>query len=112
MLTIHQLVKIYEEGVNIHFKEKPSPKGFKGEYDPSSLEILIYTPAIESKSDGDLTILHEFVHARDDVYSSKIVYIQDIIQYEQETEQEALKTYKKKPYIIDFILQIYRNDNK
>ena len=107
MLTIHQLVKLYEEGVNIHFKEKPSPKGFKGEYDPSSLEILIYTPAIESKSDEDLTILHEFVHARDDIYSSKIAYIQDTIQYEQETEQEALKTYKKRPYLLDFIMQLY-----
>ncbi len=107
MLTINQLVKVYEEGVNMHFKKQPSPNGFKGEYDPNSLEVFIYTPAIESKSDEDITILHEFVHARDDVYYSKTQYIKDITQYEQETEQEALKTYKKKPYILDFIMQLY-----
>ena len=110
MLTINQLVKVYEKGVEVHFKKSPSPKGFKGEYDPGSLSVLIYIPAIESKYDEDVTLLHEFIHARDDIYFSKTQYIRDIDEYEQETEQEALKTYKKRPHIIDFISQLYYID--
>ena len=108
MLTINQLVKVYEEGINMHFKRNPSPDGLKGEYDPSSLEILIYMPAIESKSDRDITVLHEFVHARDDVYFSK-AHIKDMNKFEQKTKQEALKTYKKRPYILDFIMWLYKH---
>jgi|TARA_Y100000034_G_C6758663_1_gene337745 hypothetical protein len=42
----------------------------------------------------DEVFLVEFVHARDDAYFSKRSP-KNMNKYEQETEQEALKTYKK-----------------
>ena len=96
--------------MDISFKRKQHPAGFKGEYDPGSLEVIVYLPQIESRSDKDITILHEFVHARDDVKAAR----QDKLrrgadnELEDAVEKEAVETYQKRAYVLEFIKQLYR----
>ncbi|MAG39217.1 hypothetical protein CMO90_03980 [Candidatus Woesearchaeota archaeon] len=110
MLTIDEVVKVCEEGVYLDFNKKPHPEGLKGMYDPSELLISIYLPEIESNNDMTMTLLHEFVHARDDLYYQNTYYITDIKDYEQDTEITAMKTYQQDPFVIKAIKELYRLD--
>ena len=104
MLTTGQIIKCYREGVEIKFKRKRCEQGWKGEYNPSSLEILIYMPEIEGQGDRDLTILHEFAHAVEDCNLSAA----RSLDFEDEYYEEiAIKTYCKKPWILEFIKELY-----
>ena len=102
MLTINQIVRLYEEGVDIKFK-KYSDCNNKGEFDPCTLEIYIYDNNLDSECDKDITILHEFVHAKYDV-----PFIRKDKTPEELIELEAVKTYNKKPYILEFIKWLYK----
>jgi hypothetical protein len=100
MLTTNQIIKICKEGVDIIFREK-GMENLKGEYDPSSLDIILYCKNIESVFDRDLTLLHEFIHARNDIlnyHSCKEDKGED-----EKIENEALMTYLKKLYVLEFI---------
>jgi len=113
MLTISQITRIYSECIDIKFKNKPHPEGLKGEYDPAALEVIVYRPAVKSSEDRDITLLHEFVHARDDTKAARLTCAEDydgkaVQLMEQKTEQEAIETYEKRPYALEFIKQIYR----
>ena len=117
MLTIDQIVKVSEKGVNVLFKDTPSHFGYKGIYEPGSHRIIIYKQAIESPYDLCITLLHEFVHARDDILYSHIFFtntqgrvsdISDAFEYEEATEQEAINTYKENSDVLDLIKELYR----
>ena len=117
MLTIDQIVKVSEEGVNILFKDTPSHFGYKGLYEPGTQAIIIYNKAISSAYDFHITLLHEFVHARDDVLYSHIFFtnargrvsdISDALEYEEATEQEAINTYKENRGVLDLIKELYK----
>lgn len=101
MLTLKQIIKLYQEGVEIKFIKKPHPDCLKGEFDPSNLEILVYLSHADSKTDKDLTILHELVHARNNQKNNFA------IDSETYVEQEAVMTYYKRGYILDFIKVLY-----
>ena len=103
MLTINQIVKLYEDGFEINVKRKPHPAGFKGEYDPATLEAAIYEPALESAFDRDLTILHEAIHCR-----NAVIWVPRNGRYNNRSiEREARKTYTKRPYVLEFLKQLY-----
>jgi hypothetical protein len=101
MLTIEQVIRCVEEGISIEFK-KSGPKGIKGEYDPSTQRISIYVNNLGSPMDMGLTILHEFIHARDDIGSARGECA------ESKVEREAMLTYRNAPHVIRFIRQIYQ----
>lgn len=105
MLTIKQIIKLYQEGVDICFKRKPHPDRLKGEFDPASLEVIVYLPAQESEQDMGITVLHEFIHARN---NSRHI----LAEIDSAIENEALETYKKRPYILELINQLYHKKVK
>ncbi len=100
MLTLKQIIELYQDGVEIRFKKKPHHNGIKGEFDPASLEVIIYLAHINSKFDRDITILHEFVHAKNHHFG---VTLEDEVL----VEDEAIRTYAKKDYILEFIKRLY-----
>ena len=117
MLTIDQIVKVSEEGVNILFKDTSDHFGYKGVYDPSMQKIIIYKKAIDSPYDFHITLLHEFVHARNEILYSHIFFtnsqgkvsdISDSFEYEEATEHEAISTYEKNPDVLKFIKDLYK----
>jgi hypothetical protein len=101
MLTVWQVIRLYQEGFDVRFKRKPHPFQFKGEYDPMNEQAYIYLKHIDSKMDLDLTVLHESIHASrdilDDTYDGK----------DTSEEDEAQRTYNERPEILDFIKQIF-----
>ncbi|MBI2671849.1 hypothetical protein HYX16_02855 [Candidatus Woesearchaeota archaeon] len=101
MLTIRQIIKLCEDGVDITFK-KTRQKSLKGEYSDQALEIIIYMDNIGSEYDLDITILHEFIHARD--YTKPERYHD---RSEKHIDEEALRTYNKRPYVLKFIKELY-----
>jgi len=111
MLTELQVWKlIYEFGLDIKLKRKPSPYNYDGQYDPEELLINIYPQAKRSKETFDLTLLHELIHARDDLIKRKSSE-PDNKYDEKETEKEAIKTYLKKPRLVPIIKELFITDN-
>ena len=100
MLTINQVNKIYQEGFNVRFKRNPH-SAFKGEIDSGTLEILIYEANTESRYDKDITILHEFIHARDEVKS-----IHSSVRCSG-IDKEAIWTYNNRPHVVQYIKELY-----
>jgi len=106
MLTINQIVAVYESGVDVSIRKKNNPS-IKGEYDPSTLEINLFPENNASSEDFEITILHEFIHARDDVRSARNSFSPEL-----NVENEAKETYFKKRYVLDFIKLLYRLKRK
>ena len=105
MLTLSQIIKLYEEGIEIKFSKSRKEKYLKGYYEFP--EITIYNINIESRDDMYITILHELIHARNQQKNNN----NKAIDKEKQVEKEALKTYFKRPYLIEFIKNIYNKDN-
>ena len=101
MLSINQVVAACNEAVFVRFGRKCSAR-IKGEYDPQALEISIYPKNNTSRSDLDITLLHEFIHARDDVKSAR-----SVDSAEKDVEKEAKQTYRLHPYVLRFIKELY-----
>ncbi|MBU2589506.1 MAG: hypothetical protein KKF52_03320 [Nanoarchaeota archaeon] len=113
MLTIEEVVELYEkEGLVIIFKQinkKFGPKTLAGEYNTENNlnnstkppEIIIYQKMIENQKDLEITLLHEFIHARNDL----ILELDK--ENDTEVEKEAVETYKKSPEVIEFIKDFY-----
>lgn len=121
MLTIEQIIKLHDSGVTINFSDEPSE--MKGCYDPSTTDITIFSNSLESEEDYCITLLHEFIHAKDDLfYDNKDIsdHLSGLVSsnpyngnrsvYERDTEEEALTVYNKMPHILDFIKKIYELD--
>ena len=103
VLTIHQVNELFAEGVGIKFRRKAHPFGDKGNYDPSQLRIEVYTPNLESRIDRDITILHEFIHARDEIKGTHYYHRRN----HRSVEKEAIDTYKKRPEVLEYIKELY-----
>lgn len=101
MLTIENIVELYQSGVNLEFKNGRHPDGIKGVWCLAELEARVYLPAIESEDDKNITIIHELLHARDHI-------ILDVSGIDSEIEAEAVLTYEQNPEIIEFLKDIYR----
>lgn len=101
MLTLNQIINIYRKGVEIKFKRKSKDKETKGEYDPSTLEAIVYVNNNKSKDDRDVTIIHELIHSRDDLRGKRLYS-------EGEVEKEAIETYQKRRYVLMLIKELYK----
>lgn len=102
MLSIGQVKKVYLEGIDIVFKRKAPHHNMKGEYCSDLYRINIYQSNIESRLDFDLTLLHEFIHASDDIRDRRLTR-----PCKKTVDDEAKRTYRKRPYIIKFIKELY-----
>lgn len=105
MLTKKDILKLYDEGLEIKFRRKRHPQGLRGDYDPSACEINVYTKAVSSAYERDITLLHEFIHARDDRNDNKRQTGQAL---DSRIEKEALQTYEKKPSVLALIKELYK----
>ena len=117
MLTINHIDKVLRKGVELSLENTANPLGYKGVYEPGLQKITIYNKAISSLYDFDITLLHEFVHARDDILYSYIFFtdkqgrvsdISDVIEYEQATELEAILTYDHNSDALNYIKEFYK----
>lgn len=111
MLTISKIKKIYRHGIDVRFRRSPHPLGWKGEYLGSTLDVIVYLPALESKRDLDLTLLHEFVHADDDISSSRLPNLSDD-EDDERAESEAIEAYERRPKVLEFIKQLYNIERR
>ena len=108
MLTINQIIKIAEEGVSVRQTRKIPEEKLKGEYDPAAKEAIIYLSAIRSGRDRDITLLHELIHARDDVQGKRRFRNSN---QEYLVEKEAIATYYQRKEVLDFAKDFYRVRN-
>lgn len=103
MLTSKDIINLYEI-VEIKFYCKKQKDLRKGDYDPSLSQINIYLSNVNSEYERDITILHEFIHARNDendFYDESDPECKNI-------DKEAIETYNKRPYIIKLIKFLYK----
>ena len=100
MLTICQVNRIYQEGFDL-FIRGVCRSGIKGEFDPGALEINIYQKNVESEYDMDITILHEFIHARDEVLSGSRLADCRLV------DMEAVRTYEENPHVLRYIKELF-----
>ncbi len=100
MLTILQLVKLYSFGVDLRIYDRKHPRGWKGEWDPSNLEASVYLLHNDSPEDAHITSIHELIHARND-------FLFDIPIEEEAIESEALQTYQRARYVVEFMKWLY-----
>ena len=100
MLTIDQVNRIYREGFDIHLKRN-SLRGLKGEIDPAALEILIYLANAESEYDRDITLLHELIHAREEIGPM------DSSLECHHSDEEAIRTYEQSPHVLEYVKDLY-----
>jgi len=121
MLSYSEILKLYLYQVSIKFRRKPKDLKLekfgvddfemKAEFNPEDLEIIIYTPFNQTEYERDMSLLHEFTHARDAILRGygnlkghNYVENRDC----SEVELEALETYQKRPYILKFIKDLYQ----
>ena len=103
MLTKKDVIQLCKDGLTIRWRRKRHPQKLKGDYDPASFEVNIYTPHLTSDHDRDLTLLHEFIHARDDRKG-----LPNNRTCSPWVEKEAEATYNKKPGVLALIKELYR----
>ena len=100
MLTIKQIARLYENGVNLVFRRKQPEPLQNGDWDPETLDAIVFLAVMKDKRERDVTILHEFIHARRDVLGFRGLN-------EAETERQAEMTYELKHYVLQFLKQLY-----
>lgn len=104
MLSKKDVMMLYYDGLEIKFRRKRHPRGLKGDHDPSASEINIYTSHITSEYERDITILHEFIHARNDHKG----FLDDADEGCEQVEEEAKETYRQRPYVIALVKELYK----
>ena len=103
MLSKSAVRMAYEKGLETRLSIRLHPQGNRGLYDPQTKRIFVYLSAISSWYDFYITLLHEFIHARDDLIRS----ISDFKSTEARVDQEARKTYQKRPKTLELIIELY-----
>ena len=98
-MEISDIIKFYEEGLDIKLRRKPHPDKLKGDVDYEFI-LNIYLPDLTSKEDLEIAILHEFVHFKNYLYKRKR-------DSEEAVEKEARKIYQEYPFLIEFIKDFY-----
>ena len=104
MLTKKEVIQFYQDGLEVKLRRKRHPEKLKGDYDPSHFEISVFLPELVSEFEFGVTLLHEFIHARDD---RKGV----LDKNDEKVEAEARETNDKQPHILEFIKYLYRIDD-
>ena len=102
MLGISDIMYAASEGLSVCISRR-NPLGIKGEYDSSYPRITLYPANNDSSKDLGVTVLHEFIHhKRDDAKSNR-----SSGSDECSVEAEALAVYEKRPYLLQFIKELY-----
>ena len=104
MLTRKEVTQLYRDGLEVRLRRKRHPEKLKGDYDPSHFEISIFLTDLASEFEFGITLLHEFIHARDE--RKGVLDIND-----DTVEEEARKTNDNRPHILDFIKDLYHIDD-
>jgi hypothetical protein len=100
MLTKKEVIQLYQDGLEVKLRRKRHPEKLKGDYDPSQFEISIFLPELVSEFEFGVTLLHEFIHARDER--------KDVLdKNDEKVEVEARATNEKRPHILEFIKDLY-----
>ena len=95
---------MYEEGISIKLESISSVSKYrKGLWIPEDERIEVYVRSIESKKDFHLTLIHELLHAKGELYKDNQGKEKDIIAMEK-------YTYEKNPKVADFIIDFYKID--
>lgn len=102
MLSKNNVIQLYNDGLVIRWRRKKHPQQLKGEFDPAAFEVNIYTKHLLSEHDRDLTLLHEFIHARDDHKG-----LPSTRTCSPQVEQEAEATYQRRPGVLALIKELY-----
>lgn len=95
MLTTRQVIKLAGR-IDVELCTNKHSYFIKGSYLPDFELITIYLPDIDSEEDFDVTLVHEFIHARDKTSDC-----------ERTTEEEAIETYRRTPEIARFIRELF-----
>jgi hypothetical protein len=104
MLTKKEVTQLYRDGLEVRLRRKRHPEKLKGDYDPSRFEISIFPTDLVSEFEFGITLLHEFIHARDDRNGV-------LDKNDEKVETEARETNDKRPHILEFIKDLYRIDD-
>ena len=108
MLSVDEIVILFYEDVNIEFLRRRTNK-ITGEWDYP--RILIYIDNIASEYERDITLLHEFIHARDEIIKGIEKKLGEMDEYGctnyNEVEREAVETYHKFPEVLKFLKELY-----
>jgi hypothetical protein len=104
MLTKKEVTQLYRDGLEVRLRRKNHPEKLKGDYDPSNFEISVFLADLASELEFDITLLHEFIHARDE--RKGLPEIND-----ETVEAEARETNDKRPHILEFIKDLYHIGN-
>lgn len=102
MLTKTNVIQLYNDGLVIRWRRKKHPQQLKGEFDPVAFEVNIYTQHLLSEHDRDITLLHEFIHARDDHKGRP-----NSRTCSPQVEREAEATYQRRPEVLALIKELY-----
>lgn len=102
MLNIENVCRLYSAGVDVKIRrnfssEDPNDKGL---WDLSLWEVNVYLPAIESREDLHITLIHEFIHAEKDYSNRKQ-------GRDSKVETLAKKIYLENPNLGEEIIQLY-----
>lgn len=104
MLTKKDIIQLYQDGLEVKLRRKKHPAKLKGDYDPSHFEISIFLPELVSEFEFGITILHEFIHARDERKG-----VQD--KKDEKVEEEARATNDRRPHVLELIKDLYQIGN-
>ena len=108
MLSIDDIIRLYYEDVSIEFLKRRS-NGIMGEWDYP--RVLIYENNLKSEEERDITLLHEFIHARDEVIRGIDQKIGEMDEYGctnyEEVEKEAFETYRNAPEVLVILKELY-----
>jgi hypothetical protein len=103
MLTRKDVTQLYRHGLEVRLRRKKHLKKLKGDYDPSQFEISIFLPELVSEFEFSVTMLHEFIHARNDWKNGE----DESDELCEKVEAEARETHDKRPYILELIKELY-----
>ena len=103
MLTEKEVTQLYRHGLEVRLRRKKHPQSLKGYFDPSNFEISIFLPGLVSEFEFGVTLLHEFIHARNDLKGGQ----DENDELSEKVETEARETQGKRPYILELIKELY-----
>jgi hypothetical protein len=110
MLTIEDVINICENDYEISLTNQP-PSFYPttmGYTEPDNSLINIYLDNIPSMREYSITLIHEFIHAKNELNK----FTDNLFDDDKFTEAEAVETYNKTPEVVELIIDLYDLKNK
>jgi len=102
ILTIDEVIEMYSLGLEVKISNKNIESSLQGMYFPDKLKSIIYKNNIPNEHIYDITILHETIHAKEELLDNKPNFIS-----EWHTELSAQINYIENNGILEFIKELY-----